>query len=216
MKGLFVVDFDNTITLKDFYHVMIDDYIGDDGRRHYETWKKENKIDVSFLNKIFTWHQFSDNEHVNALNKIDIDTSVIPLIEGLQEGGWEVLILSAGFDYYIHHVLKRYQLDHFPVIANPGVFENGYFQIQADKDAWYYHPVYGVDKGKVINHYKGQYDYVYFAGDSEPDYTAAVNAHQAFGKNELADLLSKNKKDFIRFSTFKDIESSCFPSLEDV
>lgn len=180
---IFISDFDGTISRKDFYWIIIDDYIGEEGKAFYLDWKSKHKIDVPFLNKVFTWHDFDKKEHDEIIGKVEIDHSLGDFVDYTESCGWDFLVLSAGFRYYIDMVLPAEGLGHLEVITNEGgVFENGHFIIKPHEDAWYYHDVYGVDKEAVVKHYKRSHKKVYFAGDSEPDYKAAIAADICFAK----------------------------------
>ena len=69
----FVSDFDGTLTERDFYHIIIDKYHKDWGRSFYEEWKKTNKINVDFLNKIFGAMNRSENEIWEEIMHIPFD-----------------------------------------------------------------------------------------------------------------------------------------------
>jgi len=64
---IFISDFDGTISQKDFYWILIDDYIGSKGVEFYHEWKKDKKIGIEFLNTIFSWHKFSEAQRLQAL-----------------------------------------------------------------------------------------------------------------------------------------------------
>lgn len=202
---IFISDFDGTISRKDFYWIIIDDYIGEEGRAFYLDWKSKHKIDVPFLNRVFTWHDFTDKEHDDILKKVEIDHNFKTLIKWCESVECDTLVLSAGFRYYIDKVMAVEGLEKIPVITNEGIFKEGHFVIKPDKDAWYYHDVYGVDKETVIKHYKESYKKVYFAGDSEPDYLAALAADVVFAKDELAKMLRENNQKFIEFEEFSEV-----------
>jgi len=97
---IFISDFDGTITHKDFYWIVIDDYIGEKGRDHYFAWKKKKKIGLTFLNKIFTWHPFTQAEHDEILSKITIDSSFKNFDTWTQNHNMDLMVLSAGFLTY--------------------------------------------------------------------------------------------------------------------
>lgn len=202
---IFISDFDGTISKRDFYWIIIDDYIGAEGKQHYLDWKKNHKIGVTFLNKIFTWHKFTKEEHDDVISKVAIDKTLKKFKVYLKTVDCELIILSAGFRYYIDKVLEAEGLSDIEVITNEGVFEEAQFQIRADEGSWYYHELYGVDKYKVIKHYKTLYKTVMFAGDSEPDYRAAVAADIRFAKGELVTLLEAGGYEYYAFNEFEEV-----------
>ncbi len=202
---IFISDFDNTISGKDFYWILLDDYIGQKGIDFYTEWKKSKKIGTEFLNKVFAWYTFSDEEHVEALDKVTMDEGLESVVDFVESNGGDFHILSAGFDYYIEAALKRRNLSRLSLHTNKGTFRNGTFIMEPDSHSPYYSEVYGIDKEKVALHYKKMTNKLYFAGDSEPDYWAARHADVIFAKHELADLLKQEGIQYYAYENFGDI-----------
>lgn len=202
---IFISDFDGTITKKDFYWILLDDYIGQKGIDYYYEWKKEKLIGTEFLNKVFTWHDFTEEERVEILGKVQIDNDLEKVIELIEELGGDFHILSAGFRYYIDAALAKRNLSHLHVITNEGDFRNNTFIMEPDESSPWYSKVYGVDKGLVAKHYKAKAKKLYFAGDSEPDFHAAKYADVIFAKEELAKLLDEAGIDYYSYESFIDI-----------
>lgn len=75
-----------------------------------------------------------------------------------------------------------------------------------DENHWHYSERYGIDKSKVIQKLKEEYETVYFAGDSEPDSHPAKFADVTFAKDALQDLLRQQGVPFVAVETFEDIE----------
>ena len=46
---VFVSDFDNTLTHKDFYKIILDKYMKESGKKLFDEWKKTKKINNSEL-----------------------------------------------------------------------------------------------------------------------------------------------------------------------
>lgn len=191
---IFISDFDGTITKKDFYWILLDDYIGQKGIDFYHEWKKSKKIGTEFLNTVFTWHTFTDQERLESLSKVEMDESLESLMELIKKLNGDFMILSAGFDYYINHVLKEKGLEDTHLITNKGDFKNDTFIMEPDNTSEFYSDVYGVDKGSVARYYKDKCKKLYFVGDSEPDYYAAIEADVIFAKTELAAILDKENR----------------------
>lgn len=202
---IFISDFDGTITAKDFYWILLDDYIGQKGIEYYNEWKKTEKIGTEFLNKVFTWHNFTEEERLEALSKVSIDKDLDQVVDFVTDHGGEFHILSAGFVYYIDDALKKRGLDHLHVITNGGTFRNSTFVMEPDKESPFYSPVYGVNKEAVALHFKAKTDKLYFAGDSEPDFWAAKHADVIFAKHELARLLDEAGISYHPYDNFDDI-----------
>jgi len=202
---ILITDFDNTMSKKDFYQIVIDDYIGIEGKAFYLETKKAGKISIEFLNTILGWRNFSKKEHDEMLSKVAIDRDSEKLVAYVKASGGDFLVLSAGFDYYIKKTLVSHDLGHLPLITNPGSYSQDKFIIKPDLLSPYYSEVYGIDKGKVIKAYKQQYEKVIFIGDSEPDYHAAIHADLVFAKEELYELMVANQLDCYHIENYRDV-----------
>lgn len=205
MKRIFVSDFDSTLTKRDFYKIMIEDYLGDEGKTYYENWIKDGKISVSFLNKIFSWIEVDDKTYEEMIDKVEIDSFLADFRTYLSSQHIDFMIVSAGFDLYIKDALKRLDLDDIKVMTNPGLYENQRLLMVPDKSKHYYSELFGIDKGKIVQALRADYDKIYFAGDSEPDFKAAKHADVVFAKEMLADMMDREGKAYIRYDNFKDI-----------
>lgn len=206
-KFAFVSDFDGTLTDKDFYHIIIDTYLQGWGRPFYEEWKKTKKINVEFLNKIFGSLEKTEEEILAEIHRIPLDEYAIKFIERVQKAGGEFYILSAGTSYYIDLLLSHRKIEGVKVISMPGVYKNGGIEIIPDKESPYFSEVFGVDKGKVVEDLKKEFEMVFFAGDSEPDLGAAIGANVTFAKSDLKKLLEKQQQEFISFENFGEVET---------
>jgi 2-hydroxy-3-keto-5-methylthiopentenyl-1-phosphate phosphatase len=206
-KFAFVSDFDGTLTKRDFYHIIIDKYLTDWGRSFYEDWKKTKKINVEFLNKIFGSINRSEEEIRGEILNIPIDNYAKAFIKRVSKNGGDFYILSAGTSYYIEILLQHLGLENVNVISMKGIYKDGGISILPDRNHIFYSEIFGLDKKKVIKSLKGKYEFVFFAGDSEPDLEAAKAADTAFAKDGLIDLLSKEKKDFIAFDDFGQVNA---------
>ncbi len=205
-KFAFVSDFDGTLSSKDFYHIVIDKYMGEKGREFYLEWKKTKKINVEFLNKIFGSIDLTENEIFEDISKIPIDDHAIDFINKVRENSGDFYIVSAGTSYYIKILLEYLGIKEVKVISMDGVYSNGGIKIMPDQNSPYYSEVFGLDKRKVVEDIKKEYEYVFFAGDSEPDFGAAKAADMVYAKGELDGLLRKENIQFNAFSDFKEIE----------
>lgn len=204
MRKLFVSDFDGTATALDFYKIVLNK-IGDEGWQYVKDYRKTGKVDYHFLNKIFAWHVLSDEAYEDLINTIELDPTLKPFLEFLQDEGIGFKFVSAGFDRYIHDVLKKEGYKDIEVITNPGFFEEGIMGMAPDESSAFYSKLFGVDKGAIMRDLKTSFDMIYFAGDTEPDLGAALEADIVFAKGELIPLLMEKNKPFIAFEKFEEI-----------
>ncbi len=204
-KFAFVSDFDGTLTSKDFYKIIIDKYLDGWGTEFYSRWKQTQKINVEFLNRIFGSMGLSESELKKEILKIPFDESAKNFITQVKQRNGDFFIVSAGTSYYIEILLKHLSLEDIQVFSMKGEYIDGGIKISPDPKSMFYSPVFGIDKKKVIDEFKKKYEYVFFAGDSEPDLEAAKAADTAFACGELVNLLKGENKDFVYFKTFKGI-----------
>lgn len=205
-KFAFVSDFDGTLTDRDFYHIVMDKYLKDWAWDYYTEWRKTNKINVEFLNKIFGAMDRSEEEIYKDILDIPLDPSAVEFLKKVENNGGDFFILSAGTSYYIEKLLEHKNIKNVTVISMKGVYKNRGLEIIPDTESEFYSEIFGVDKAKVVNMLKGKYERVYFAGDSEPDMEAAKAADCAFARNELQELLKKENIPCIPFKQYYEVE----------
>ncbi len=205
-KFAFVSDFDGTLSSKDFYHIIIEKYLGNEGKELYKEWKKTKKINVEFLNKIFGAINLSEREIFDEIIQIALDKYAKDFIDNVRKNGGDFYVVSAGTSYYIKILLEHFEIKDVPVISMEGAYSNGGIKITPDSNSEYFSEVFGLDKRKVIESIKKDYDYIIFAGDSEPDLEAAKAADLVYARSELADLLDKENAEFTTLLDFKQIE----------
>lgn len=205
-KFAFVSDFDGTLTEKDFYHIIIDNYLQDWGRPFYEDWKKTKKINVEFLNKILGSIGRTEEEILDEIHRLPLDEYAADFIRRVQEAGGEFYILSAGTTYYINRLLAHRGIEGVTVISMNGVYKDGGIEVTPDETSPYFSEIFGINKAKIIEELKKEYETVFFAGDSEPDLGAAKESNVAFAKKDLKELLTSEQEEFIPFDNFRAIE----------
>lgn len=204
-KWAFVSDFDGTISKQDFYIVMMDKYFPE-GRELYKKWKAGEIKDIDFLATIFKSINQEEEKIIEDTLAIPIDEYVPDFIKKVQASGADFYILSAGTDYYIYHLLKKYGVENVKVFSNEGHYREKNVHMNIDKKQWHYSQRYGIDKSKVIQKLKEEYETIYFIGDSEPDSHPARYADVTFAKNGLQNLLHEKNVPFIPVETFKEVE----------
>lgn len=206
-KFAFVSDFDGTLSDRDFYHIVIDKYLSSWGKNFYEEWKKTKKVNVEFLNKIFSSMDRDEEEILKDILDIPLDPFAKEFISFIQKSGGDFYILSAGTSYYINKVIEHFDLQNVTVISMKGIYKNRGIEIIPDPSGEFYSEVFGLDKAKVVLSLKNKYNKVYFAGDSEPDMMAAKEADCAFAKGKLKELLKQEDISYVPFDRFIQIKN---------
>ncbi|AIF51021.1 MtnX-like HAD-IB family phosphatase [Pelosinus sp. UFO1] len=204
---IFVSDFDGTMSAKDFYHIIMDKYLGEWGRELYASWKRNEMMDVEFLTTVFKSINRTEEEIYEDILSIKLDKSIAAFIEYIKISGGDFLVLSAGTQYYIKRLLDFEGVHGVEIIANDGKYENkGITLIPPDKQHPFYSQRYGIDKAKVVQSLKQKYKKVYYAGDGGPDVSAALLADIAFAKGTLITLLQTEAAKYVPFEYFFQVE----------
>ncbi len=205
-KWAFVSDFDGTISKKDFYWLIIEKYFPE-GHELFQQWKRAELLDIDFLSKVFSSIHQEEDQIIADILSLPIDEHVPSFIKTVQANHGDFYVLSAGTNYYIKHILAKYGVDNVEVFSNEGYFRNKNVYMNIDEAHRHYSKRYGIDKSKVILELKEKYDYVYFAGDSEPDSHPAAYADITFAKDALQDILNEKGLPYIGVETFEEIEA---------
>jgi len=204
-KWAFVSDFDGTISKKDFYHLVLEKYF-EEGQALYKQWKSGEIKDIDFLRQVFTSIHQEESQIIEDIHSLEIDEHVPSFIRKVQAQGGDFYILSAGTDYYIHHILGQYGITGVEVYSNEGYYEEKNVHMNIDPEHPHHSERYGIDKSKVLTDLKKEYETIYFAGDSEPDSHPAKVADITFAMKALQDILKENNTPHIEVNDFIDIE----------
>jgi 2-hydroxy-3-keto-5-methylthiopentenyl-1-phosphate phosphatase len=205
-KWAFVSDFDGTISKQDFYWLVINKYFPE-GQELFDKWKRAELLDIDFLSEVFASIHQDEDQIIADILSIPIDEHVPSFIKKVQENNGDFYVLSAGTDYYIYHILKKYGIHNVKVFSNEGYFHEKNVLMNIDENHRHYSKRYGIDKSKVILELREQYEHVYFAGDSEPDSHPAAHADVTFAKDGLQDILKEKQIPFVAVETFAEIET---------
>ncbi|SIS45079.1 MtnX-like HAD-IB family phosphatase [Salimicrobium flavidum] len=202
----FVSDFDGTISKKDFYWVVIEKYFPE-GQELFRKWKAGEMKDIEFLSTVFSSIDQGEQQIIEDIWQIPIDSHIPEFIKMIQNNGGDFYILSAGTDYYIYHILEKYDIKGVTVLSNEGYYQDGNVHMNIDPGHRHFSERYGIDKSKVIQDLKEEYETVHFAGDSEPDSHPAVYADLTFAKDALKDILKEKNIPFIPVTAFEEVEA---------
>jgi len=210
---IFISDFDGTMTEKDFYWIIIEKYLPEEGIKLYRRWRNNEIMDVEFLGAVFRSINRDENQILEDILNIRLDPYIPNFISNIRQRGGDFVILSAGTSYYIERLLAYHGIKDVKIISNPGYYKNRGIHMTADKNSPFYSERYGIAKELAVEKYKEEYKRVFFAWDSGPDLKAALCAHAAYARGSLADMLEKLGEPYYPFADFRDIEKHLFEKL---
>lgn len=210
---VFVSDFDGTLTDRDFYKMITDEYLKEECVELYKDWRNKRIKDVEYLGYVFNNMGRNEEEILEDIMKINLDPYALEFINNVKAANGDFVIVSAGTSYYIDIVLKKNKIDDIEVYSNKGVYKDKGIHFVFNKESQFYSDIYGIDKLLVVKKLQQNYKKVFYAGDSEPDLKPALSADVVFARGSLIEMLQEAHKDFIKFENFSDIWEKLKPHL---
>jgi len=205
--GVLVSDFDGTMTRHDFYKLAIESLLPPDTPDFWAEYRTGAITHFEALRRYFAAIREGEKEVLAVVDRMDLDPNLPAAVAALRGAGWEVVVTSAGCDWYIRRLLAAAGVE-VEVHANPGRFESGRgLLMDMPTGSPDLSPTLGIDKARVVRRYLDGGRTVAFAGDGFPDAEAAalVDGDQRFARGDLADLLGREGQVYHPFDTWSDI-----------
>jgi 2-hydroxy-3-keto-5-methylthiopentenyl-1-phosphate phosphatase len=207
MQNVLVSDFDGTMTARDFFKLAIQQLLPPDVTNFWREYRAGRITHFQALQKYFAEIRKSEAEVLNVVDQMELDPALPRVVANLRGAGWQVIVTSAGCEWYIRRLLGRAGVE-LEVHANPGTFVEGRgLLMEMPLGSPFLSPALGVDKARVVRHHAESGRTVAFAGDGFPDEEAArlVPGHLRFARGDLADVLEKHGEPFQPFSVWSEI-----------
>lgn len=202
-----VSDFDGTMTRHDFYRLAIEQLIPKDCHNFWLDYRQGRMTHFEALQAYFRTITANEQEVLSIVDQMELDPQLPQTLANLRSAGWQVVVTSAGCDWYIQYLLARAGVT-LEVYANPGKFVSGQgLQMELPTSDRFRSPTIGVDKAGVVAYWQEQGYRVAFAGDGFPDADAAklVDGKMRFARADLAEQLQRDQLSFQPFSVWSDI-----------
>jgi 2-hydroxy-3-keto-5-methylthiopentenyl-1-phosphate phosphatase len=138
---------------------------------------------------------------------MELEPSLADSVQALQESDWELVIASAGCDWYINYLLRQAGVS-VVLHANPGKFDpEGGLQMALPHDSRFFSPTTGINKVAIVRDALARSPSVAFAGDGRPDLESAllVSPERRFARGWLADALRERGEGFHPFERWSQI-----------
>ncbi len=195
------------MTRFDFYELVLRELPSSAKRDFWQGYMAGELTLFETLSGIFGSMRASGPELEALLTRMELDPLLHRSVERLRHRGWEVIVASAGCEWYINRLLGRAGVD-LEVHASPGEFSpEGGLKMTLPENSPFVHRAKGIDKPAVVRHALGRSDRVAFAGDGPPDLEAAllISPQWRFARGRLAQLLEEKSEAFHSFRTWSDI-----------
>jgi 2,3-diketo-5-methylthio-1-phosphopentane phosphatase len=206
-RPLFVTDFDGTMTRHDFYRLAAESLLPPDLPDYWAEYRAGRLTHFQALQAIFASIRADEATVRAVVDRMGLDPEVPRALARLRAEGWDVVVTSAGCDWYIKILLDRAGVE-LPVWSNPGRFEEGRGLLMEPlpRGPYFSHDL-GVDKAAVVRQGLAAGRLVAFAGDGFPDIDAArlVDANLRFAHGDLARALEAEGLPFRAYDAWSEI-----------
>lgn len=174
VHAVLVTDFDGTLTCNEFYH-LVQDHLSDPDADYWSDYRAGHVTHFDAMARYFAAIRADKATVVQAVRKLELDPRFTELATALQHAGWEIVVASAGSDWYIRQVLEPTGVA-VTIHANPGYWAGGEHGLVLERPTRspFYCPNVGIDKAGVVRDALLRSGRVAFAGDGYPDVPAAV------------------------------------------
>jgi 2,3-diketo-5-methylthio-1-phosphopentane phosphatase len=195
------------MTSHDFYKLAIEALLPPNTPDYWAEYRTGTITHFEALRRYFAAIRASEKEVLAVVEKMELDPALPGAVSDLQQAGWEVVVTSAGCDWYIRRLLGAAGVS-IEVHSNPGRFEEGKgLLMEMPMSSPYLSTTLGVDKAHVVRRRLDEGRTVAFAGDGFPDAEAArlVPGDLRFARGDLAAVLAGEQLPFHPFDTWSDI-----------
>ena len=201
------VDFDGTITQTDVGEAMFLRF-GDvaKSKAWVDEWMNQ-KISSTELWRLLCSqvNNFDEKEFDSFLDEIRIDPAFKKFVDYCSAEGFELRILSDGFDFYIQKILEREGLSHLEVYSNELSFDQEKKLIPlfpfTDEEC----TQCGNCKRNHLLNFSSDEDYTFYIGDGNTDICPVQFSDFIFAKNSLLRYCEVNRITYFPYSTFDDV-----------
>jgi 2,3-diketo-5-methylthio-1-phosphopentane phosphatase len=206
-RSLLVTDFDGTMTRRDFYRLAAQFLLPPDLPDYWKQYRAGELTHFEALQAIFASIRADRATVLATVEQMELDPNLPAALDRLKQAGWDVVVTSAGCDWYIQILLAKAGVE-LPVWSNPGDFEEGRgLLMELPTNSPFFSPSLGVDKAGIVCEAAKSGQRVAFAGDGFPDIDAArlVPAELRFARADLAAALSREGLAFHPFDRWAEI-----------
>jgi 2-hydroxy-3-keto-5-methylthiopentenyl-1-phosphate phosphatase len=206
-RALLVTDFDGTLTRNDFFRLVVEEFAPAGLAACWEGYRAGRLTHFEALQGIFAGITAGEAEVLAALARAELEPDLAVWVAALDRAGWDVVVASAGCEWYIRHILAGSGVS-LPIHANPGQFvEGGGLRMELPVGSPYFCAATGIDKAAIVQSALDAGRGVAFAGDGYPDVDAArrVPVHRRFARADLAEALQREGLPYRPFDRWAEV-----------
>lgn len=207
-KKVLVSDFDGTISEIDFFHYAVQNLLDKQDFRPYNDYLNKKLSHIDALNQMFVNISLPKKDLDEIIETIPIREGFLETVNYCRSENIRIYIISAGADYYIKILLKKYRIDDYCILYTNKAFYSPKFGLQVNKvghDHPFYSKEYGLSKNLIMKAIKENYEYLIFAGDGVSDLEPAKLSNKIFARDQLLKLCIENNIEATPFDTYLEI-----------
>jgi len=204
---ILVSDFDGTMTRHDFYDLVRRQWPVPPDDDPWDQYVAGRCTHFEALAAIFGRIRTDEATLLALVERMELDPALPAAVHRLGAGGWQVVVASAGCDWYLQRLLRGAGLA-LEVHANPGEFSPAHgLQLHLPEHSRFFTRSTGIDKIAIVRDALGRAAEVAFAGDGRPDLAPAllVPAARRFARGWLAGELRARGEAFHPFASWTGI-----------
>jgi 2,3-diketo-5-methylthio-1-phosphopentane phosphatase len=208
--GVLVSDFDGTLCRKDFFQLVVESLLPADAPDYWGDYLAGRRTHFETLRVIFGSVRADEAAWLGLVGRMELDPRLAESLAALRGAGWEVVVASAGCDWYIRRLLAGAGVA-LEVHANPGRLEpGGGLRMELPAGSRYLSPTHGIDKAAVVRAAAATGRRVAFAGDGFSDAPAArlVPPGLRFARANLAAALRAEGLPFRPFERWSEVAAA--------
>lgn len=205
--NLLISDFDGTLTEHDFYDLVRSHWPPPVGADPWSDYTYGRITHFEALSRIFANIRTTEEELMALVLTMNLSPGLSQSIAHLRTSGWDVIIASAGCEWYIQRLLKQAGVT-LQVHANPGTLDSsGSLRLALPESSRFFTQETGIDKLAIVLDALDRADRVAFAGDGRPDFEPSLRVppERRFARGWLAEELTRRGEKFHRFTTWQEI-----------
>ncbi len=216
LPNILVSDFDGTMTRNDFYRLVVQRFLSPEDLSPWNEYRNGKITHFRALQQIFRHIRRPESDVLDLLRDMQVDPRIPQSLDALRQAGWDVVIASAGCDWYVQRILAGLAVN-MTVHSNPGEYgENGPLKMREPIDSPFYCPETGIDKAGIVRYHLRQGRTVAYAGDGYTDVDAAmlVADERRFARADLAETLKERNVPFRSFTIWSEIADALIEKKE--
>jgi len=205
---ILVSDFDGTLTQVDFFQAVLSQIVQDD----LTIWNDYVAGRITHFEALAGYYRKIDwkEERLLALvHSLGFPEDFSGWVDRLAQGGFGMVIASAGCEWYIHKLVEKAGArDRVTIHANHGAFVEGRgLVMELPRKSPFFEPNIGISKENVVAHWQREGKKVAFSGDGPTDLKAAllVDPTMRFARGTLASTLRQMGEKFTEFSDWTEV-----------